>query len=123
MTLAEAANISVYLHLSRNQLVFTWGTGNLVHHKRQGPGHGDSFRSTEYGTGNMGNGGRGACMVLKSWFRARQEIVGECMGSETKCLVWKDAAYVARDDSICFSSQISVQVTCLSSKGCLSAGK
>lgn len=46
----------------------------------------------------MGNGGRGACMVLKSWFRARQEIVGKCMGSETKCLVWEDSAYVARAD-------------------------
>lgn len=37
-------------------------------------------------------------MVLESWFRARQESVCKGMGSETKTLVWVDAAYVARAD-------------------------
>ena len=81
-----------------------WGTGNPVNQRRQAPGNGDSmhdgssFRSTEYGIGNTGNGERGACMVLESWFRARQESVGKGMGSETKALIWEDAAYVARTD-------------------------
>lgn len=37
-------------------------------------------------------------MILESGFRARQESVGNGIGSETKTLVWEDAAYVARAD-------------------------
>lgn len=65
--------------------------------KKAGPANGDSmydgssFWRIEYGTGSTRNGEREACMVLESWFRARQESVGKDFRSETNALVWEDA--------------------------------